>query len=129
MIWYIALGSALGGVLRYLLGGAIQRAAGPGFPVGTMIVNLSGSFLLGFLLRYATHPPSLAPEVRAFLTVGLCGGYTTFSTFSWETVALVEGGDWGRAALYVSASVLLSLLGTVAGLALAREVLNLRHGG
>lgn len=117
MIWYIALGSALGGVLRYLLGGAIQRAAGPGFPVGTMIVNLSGSFLLGFLLRYATHPPSLAPEVRAFLTVGLCGGYTTFSTFSAETVTLMQDGQWAKAITYALGSVVLALAATAAGFA------------
>lgn len=117
MIWYIALGSALGGVLRYLLGGAIQRAAGPGFPVGTMIVNLSGSFLLGFLLRYATHPPSLAPEVRAFLTIGLCGGYTTFSTFSAETVTLMQDGQWAKAMTYALGSVVLALAATAAGFA------------
>lgn len=117
MIWYIALGSALGGVLRYLLGGAIQRAAGPGFPVGTMIVNLSGSFLLGFLLRYATHPPSLTPEVRAFLTVGLCGGYTTFSTFSAETVTLMQDGQWAKAMTYALGSVVLALAATAAGFA------------
>ncbi len=117
MIWYIALGSALGGVLRYLLGGAIQRAAGPGFPVGTMIVNLSGSFLLGFLLRYATHPPSLTPEVRAFLTVGICGGYTTFSTFSAETVTLMQDGQWAKAITYALGSVVLALAATAAGFA------------
>lgn len=117
MIWYIALGSALGGVLRYLLGGAIQRAAGPGFPVGTMIVNLTGSFLLGFLLRYATHPPSLTPEVRAFLTVGLCGGYTTFSTFSAETVTLMQDGQWAKAIAYALGSVVLALAATAAGFA------------
>jgi CrcB protein len=117
MIWYIALGSALGGVLRYLLGSAIQRSAGPGFPVGTMVVNLSGSFLLGFLLRYATHPPSLTQEVRAFLTVGLCGGYTTFSTFSAETVTLMQDGQWGKALTYALGSVVLALAATVAGFA------------
>lgn len=117
MIWYIALGSALGGVFRYLLGTTIQRAAGPGFPVGTMVVNLSGSFLLGFLLRYATHPPSLQPEVRAFLTVGLCGGYTTFSTFSAETVNLLQDGQWGKALTYALGSVVLALAATAAGFA------------
>jgi CrcB protein len=82
-----------------------------------MIVNISGSFLLGFLLRYATHPPSLAPEVRAFLTVGLCGGYTTFSTFSAETVTLMQDGQWGKALTYVLGSVVLALAATAAGFA------------
>lgn len=117
MIWYIAFGSALGGVLRYLLGGAIQRAAGPGFPVGTMLVNISGSFLLGVLLRVATQPPSLSPEVRAFLTVGLCGGYTTFSTFSAESITLMQDGQWGKALTYVLGSVTLALAATAAGFA------------
>jgi CrcB protein len=129
MLWYIAVGSAIGGVSRYLLGGLIQRLTGGPFPLGTMVINVTGSLLIGFLLRYSLDSGAVSPEMRAFMTIGFCGGYTTFSTFSWETVALVEGGDWGRAALYVVASVFLSLLGTVAGLALAREVLNLRHGG
>jgi CrcB protein len=115
MIWYIALGSAAGGVLRYLVGGAVQRAWGGGLPLGTFVVNLTGSFLLGILLRVAVHPPSLSPEVRAMLTIGLCGGYTTFSTFSAETVTLLHQGEWRKATGYVLASVLVSLLATVAG--------------
>ena len=73
------------------------------FPVGTLVVNVTGSFLLGVILRYGVETPTLTPEVRAFLTVGFCGGYTTFSTFSYETVALMEDGQWPRAALYVAA--------------------------
>ena len=66
-------------------------------------VNITGSFLLGMILRYGVETPTLTPELRAFLTVGFCGGYTTFSTFSYETVALMEDGEWTRAALYVAA--------------------------
>ena len=115
MIWYIAFGSALGGVVRYLLGGAIQRASGAAFPLGTFVVNVTGSFLLGVLLHVAVHPPHLRPEFRAALTVGFCGGYTTFSTFSAETVTLLQQGEWRRATLYVLASVTVSLLATAAG--------------
>ncbi len=115
MIWYIALGSAIGGVARYLVSGLVQRTAGGGFPIGTLLVNVSGSFLLGILLRIATHPPHLAPELRAFLTIGLCGGYTTFSTFSAEAVTLLQQGEWRKATGYVLASVTVSLLATVAG--------------
>ena len=93
MLWYIAVGSALGGVGRYLLGGLVQRLAAGTFPAGTLFVNISGSFLLGLILRYAVETPALTPELRALLTVGLCGGYTTFSTFSYQTGALVEDGD------------------------------------
>jgi CrcB protein len=127
MLWYIAVGSALGGVSRYLLGGVIQRAAAAGFPIGTLVVNITGSFLLGLFLRYAVDTPTLTPEWRAFLTVGFCGGYTTFSTFSYETVALLEDGQWGRAATYVGLSLALALLGVMLGFAAARGVVALRE--
>jgi CrcB protein len=126
MLLYVAVGSALGGVSRYLLGGLIQRLLDTTFPAGTLLINISGSFLLGVLLRYAIETPTLSPEIRALLTIGFCGGYTTFSTFSYETVALLEDGEWTRAGLYVGASVMLSLLGVFLGFALAREVIVLR---
>jgi CrcB protein len=126
MLFYIAVGSALGGVSRYLLGGVIQRLLDTTFPAGTLFVNVSGSFLLGAILRYAVDTPSLTPEVRALLTIGFCGGYTTFSTFSYETVALLKDGEWTRAGFYAAASVLLSLLGTFLGFALARQVIAFR---
>lgn len=126
MLWYIALGSAIGGVGRYLLQGLIQRLTGGTFPTGTLLVNLSGSFLLGMIIRYGVDTPTLTPEVRAFLTIGLCGGYTTFSTFSYETVALMEDGEWTRATLYVALSVGLSLLATFLGLVAARELIAIR---
>lgn len=120
MIWYIALGSAIGGMLRYLLGGWIQRAAGHGFPLGTLVINVSGSLALGLLLRWASHPPTLNPDLRAFLTVGLCGGFTTFSTFSAESITLMQDGQWGKAMTYVLLSVTLSLAATAAGFTMAR---------
>ncbi|HEU5040262.1 MAG TPA: fluoride efflux transporter CrcB [Gemmatimonadales bacterium] len=128
MLWYIAVGSALGGVSRYLVGGVVQRVTGAGFPSGTLVVNITGSFLLGLFLRYGLETPTLTPELRAFLTVGFCGGYTTFSTFSYETVALLEDGQWGRALLYVSASLLVSLGATLLGLMTARGVITIREG-
>jgi CrcB protein len=127
MLLYIALGSAIGGVSRYLLGGLIQRWLDTTFPAGTLLVNVSGSFLLGAILRYAIETPTLSPEVRALLTVGFCGGYTTFSTFSYETVALLQDGQWARAGLYVGASILLSLIGVFLGFGLAREIIVLRE--
>lgn len=119
---YIAAGSALGGVARYLLGGVVQRWAGPGFPLGTLAVNASGALALGFLMRYLLDASAVTPEFRAFLTIGLCGGYTTFSTFSYETVALLESGSYGRAGLYMLASVALSVGASLLGLVLAREL-------
>jgi CrcB protein len=128
MLWYIAVGSALGGVSRYLLGGLIQRLLDTTFPAGTLVVNVTGSFLLGTFLRYALDTPTLTPELRAFLTIGFCGGYTTFSTFSYESVALFEEGDWTRAAMYVTLSLVLSFLAIVLGFAAARGVVSLREG-
>lgn len=119
MLFAIALGGAAGSLLRYGIGSVVQQRAGAGFPAGTLLVNVTGSLLLGFLMRWLLETTA-SPEMRAALTIGLCGGYTTFSTFSADTVRLLEEGSWGRAATYVLASVSLSLLATVAGLALAR---------
>jgi CrcB protein len=127
MLWYIAAGSAIGGVARYLIGGLMQRLLDTTFPVGTLVINVSGSLLLGLIVRYGVETPTFTPEARAFLTIGLCGGYTTFSTFSYETAALLEDGEWTRAGLYVAGSVLLSLLGMFIGFALAREVISLQE--
>jgi fluoride exporter len=127
MIWYVALGSAVGGVSRFFLGAFIQQRTGATFPVGTLVINVTGSLVLGLLLRYALGTPAISPEIRALLTTGFCGGYTTFSTFSYETAALLEDGDYGRAALYVGLSVIASLLGTFLGFALAHEILAARR--
>ena len=127
MLLYVALGSAIGGVSRYLLGGLVQRMLDTTFPAGTLLVNITGSFLLGAIIRYALDTPSFTPEVRAFLTIGFCGGYTTFSTFSYETMALLEDGEWARAGVYITASVILSLIATFLGLALARQVIVWRE--
>jgi len=126
LVWYIALGSAVGGASRFALSSFIQQRAGT-FPVGTLIVNITGSLMLGFLMRYALGSTSVSAETRALLTTGFCGGYTTFSTFSYETITLIEQGDWRRASLYVGLSVFASLVGAFAGVALARELVALRH--
>ena len=112
----IALGGAVGSVARYLLGGVVQRAAGMAFPIGTLAVNVSGSFIAGFLLRYFMNVQT-HPSLRAALIVGFCGGFTTFSAFTTETLGLFEGGEYARAALYVAASVALSLMAVFAGFA------------
>jgi CrcB protein len=127
MIWYIALGSALGGVLRYFLGGLIQRATPGTFPIGTLVINITGSFLLGLLYRYSADSAAITPEVRAMLTIGLCGGYTTFSTFSYETVRLLEDGEIGRAMAYIGLSVIISVAATMLGIVAGRELLALRR--
>jgi CrcB protein len=127
MIWYVAIGSAVGGVARYLLGGWIQQRTGSTFPIQTLLINITGSFLLGFLQHYALETTAISPEVRTMLTIGFCGGYTTFSTFSFETVRMLEDGDWRRAALYISMSVALTIGAAVLGIVAARELIALKQ--
>ena len=122
----VALGSAVGGVARVVLGNAVQSKAGGAFPIGTFVVNVTGSLLLGFLMRYTLATPSVSPEMRAMLTTGLCGGYTTFSTFSYETLTLLEAGDYRRASLYALSSVVLAVVATLVGVYIAAEVLRAR---
>ena len=115
----IALGGAAGSLLRYLIGGAVQRMSASGFPIGTMFVNVSGCFLIGILVRQFLNMQT-SPELRALLIVGFCGGFTTFSTFSAETLGLIEGGEYGRAAGYIILSVALCLIATFAGMSAMR---------
>jgi CrcB protein len=111
----IALGGAVGSLLRYLVGGAIQRSSASGFPVGTMFVNVVGCFLVGVFVRFLLNMQT-SVELRALLIVGFCGGFTTFSTFSYETVGLLEGGEYVRATRYVLGSLLLCVTATFAGM-------------
>jgi CrcB protein len=114
MIWYVAIGSAVGGVARYLIGSWMQRVST--FPWGTLAVNIIGSFVIGWFAKYALAH-SVRPEIRALIAVGICGGFTTFSAFSYESMALLREGQWLRAGAYVAGSVLLSLLAVVVGMA------------
>jgi CrcB protein len=125
---FVALGGAAGSVSRYALSYLVQSRASSTFPVATLIVNVSGSLLLGFLVRYAMETQVISAEMRLMLTTGFCGGYTTFSTFSFELARLVEDGDYRRASGYAALSVVLSLLGTFAGFALARGLVAAQRG-
>jgi CrcB protein len=125
IVWYVAIGSGIGGVARLLLGTFIQQKTGASFPLGTLLINITGSFLLGFLIRYALGA-NITPEIRALLTTGFCGGYTTFSTYSFETATLIEDGRYQRAVLYIGLSVGVALLGTFGGFATARQLLAFR---
>ncbi|MGS4947197.1 fluoride efflux transporter CrcB [Meridianimarinicoccus sp. RP-17] len=116
----VAAGGAIGAAARYLAGVAVMRAAGPGFPWGTLAVNVAGSFLMGVLIVTLAHLGGT--RFAPFLAVGVLGGFTTFSSFSLDAVTLYERGALGAAAGYVGGSVVLSLAGLVAGLALARAV-------
>jgi CrcB protein len=109
---WIALGSALGGIARYAGSSAVANWFGQGFPWGTLLINVSGSFIIGFFATL-TGPDGriLVPsDARQFVMVGLCGGYTTFSSFSLQTLTLAQDGEMVRAGLNIGGSVLLCLL-------------------
>jgi fluoride exporter len=116
----VGAGAFAGAIARYLVSLWAAERFGAAFPVGTLVVNASGSLLLAFLIVVTTDRLGLGPEVRLLLGTGFCGGYTTFSTFAVETLALAEGGAWGPAVLNALASVALSLAGAVLGAWLAR---------
>jgi CrcB protein len=126
MILAVALGSATGGVARFLLSAWIQQRAATSFPYATLLVNLSGSLLMGFLATWTFETAGTSAEMRALLTTGLCGGYTTFSTFSLEVIALAEEGAMARAAGYVALSVTLSVLAALLGVQGARHLVLMR---
>ncbi|GAA5335652.1 MULTISPECIES: fluoride efflux transporter CrcB [Thermus] len=114
----VALGGALGSALRYGLGAYVQGLLGPGFPYSTLFVNALGSFLIGAVLRLSLEG-ALSPEARLFLAVGVLGGFTTFSTLSYETLALLQDGEVGQALAYVGLSLGLGLLLVYVGYRLA----------
>jgi len=126
LIWAVALGAAIGGVSRYYLSLALTERLGDAFPWQTLIINVTGSLLLGFLMRYAFASPAANVELRLLLATGFCGGYTTFSTFSYETMMLLEDGQYDRAVAYTVGSVFLALGATFCGFILARQLMELR---
>jgi len=125
-VLWIAVGGALGSLARYYLSEALALAFGAAFPWGTVLVNISGSFLIGFVAGGGGEHGRWIESAfaRQFLMVGLCGGYTTFSAFSLQTLSMLQAGDVARAGLNVAASVVLCVaaagLGFTAAAALAR---------
>ena len=109
----VGLGGAIGAVCRYLLGQVIPKL-GSGFPLGTFAVNLIGCFAIGLIVGIAGRHGNLDPRLVLFLQTGVCGGFTTFSTFSLETLALIEDGRFAVGVLYIALSVLLGLLSLLA---------------
>lgn len=122
MVLYVAFGGALGSVARYLTAQGMGRWLGTGFPWATLTVNIVGSAIMGLLVGLMAHFWSPSAEMRAFLTVGILGGFTTFSTFSLDMVTLMERGDMAGAAFYLLASLIVSIGGLFAGLYLVRMV-------
>jgi fluoride exporter len=108
----VAAGGALGSLARYWMTGAVAALTGPRFPYGTLLINILGSFVIGVVAGITLTPARMGmhPDVRIFLMVGICGGFTTFSSFSLQTLELIQTGDVVPAALYIAGSVTLCVL-------------------
>ena len=121
---WVALGGALGSVARYWCSGVVARHVGETFPWGTLVVNVAGSFLIGFLSTLAGPEGRvlMGSAVRQFFLVGVFGGFTTFSSFSLQTLGLLQDGEWLQAATNVLGSVALCLMAAWFGYAVAAEI-------
>jgi CrcB protein len=122
-VLWVAAGGAIGSVARYWLAAAVAALTGPEFPWGTLLINIVGSFVIGWfgVLTSAIGPLDVPAEVRVFVLVGLCGGFTTFSSFSLQTLELLQAGEVVRAGGYILGSVALCLLAVWAGATLGRS--------
>lgn len=119
----VALGSAIGGVARYLMTIAVQPRH-IAFPLGTLAVNILGCFLIGAIAQYSLTSGRLSPELRVLLISGFCGGFTTFSTFAFESLELIQAGAWSRALLYTLLSVSVGLGAVWVGTAAVRATVG-----
>ena len=117
----VFLGGGLGAAMRHGINIAAARALGIAFPYGTLLINITGSLIMGLIAAYFAFKGDASQHWRLFLTTGILGGYTTFSAFSLDAALLYERGEIGLAALYVVASVALSIAGLFAGFALVRH--------
>lgn len=118
----IAVGGVLGCWARYAMTGLIQSIFGRDFPYATLSINVLGSFLMGFLFIETLERLSSTPELRTGILTGFLGGYTTFSTFSMESILLIEEGEMAKAVMYVLSSVLVGLLAAFGGAYIARNL-------
>lgn len=118
----ISIGAVLGANFRYLLGGWISDRWGTSFPLGTFVINVTGSFVIGIVLTLVTERVAAPAWVRPMIAIGFLGSYTTFSTFSYETLALARDGAWAMAGTNVVLSVAASLVGVYLGTSLARAI-------
>jgi CrcB protein len=122
LLFLIGTGGFIGSIARYLTQQGISRVLPVIFPYGTLLVNVSGSFLIGILYALTDRGNLVSPEWRFFLATGFCGGFTTFSTFSYETYGLLREGEYLFVFLYIVLSVTVSLLATVMGVTLIRSI-------
>jgi len=127
--FWVAVGGALGTTARFWLSGVVARTIGETFPWGTLVINVSGSFIIGFFAAL-TGPDGrlfVGSTTRQFVMIGLCGGYTTFSSFSLQTLNLVNDGEWFRAGGNIGASVVLCLVAVWVGF-VAASAINMMRG-
>jgi len=122
-VLYIGAGGLLGTLARYWLQGWIQSRGGGVFPIGTLAINIAGSLVLGFVIRYATGSTVISPELRAALTIGFCGAFTTMSTFSYESIALLGDAQYWRAAVYMAGTIVGCLSAVMVGTTVAEKML------
>jgi len=124
----ICLGGAVGTGARYLLGGLVVRWLGPDFPYGTLLINVLGSFLVGLVQQVGLSTLLIPDTLRVVLAIGVMGGFTTYSSFSYETLKLVEAGSWVGASLYVALTTALCLGCCAVGLSLGRVLVEGKGG-
>jgi CrcB protein len=119
-ILLVGAGSAIGGILRLLIGKSIMQFFQYPFPLGTFIVNITGSFLIGLLYALYGKLGNLSPAALLFLATGVCGGFTTFSAFSYENLLLLRSGNYMMALVYIAGSIVIGLLAVFAGYAIGK---------
>jgi CrcB protein len=116
----VSLGAIVGANLRYILGRYAAKVLGPVFPYGTLIINIVGSFIVGWFMIWTTERVLVDPRWRLLIVVGFCGGFTTFSSYAFESMAYFEQGQWTLMTTNILANNVLCLVAAVAGMALAR---------
>lgn len=121
-VLFLAIAGALGTLSRYGLSGMAHRISGVGFPFGTLLVNVLGSILVGFIMQMGLNTDLVPRSLRMIVTVGFLGAFTTFSTFSYETAKYLEGGAWLSGVINITANLGLSILAALVGIILARMV-------
>ncbi len=119
-VFLVGLGGCIGSIARYWLQGVTYRWTGSGFPYGTLLVNIVGCFFIGLIMTLSEERFLISPEVRVFIAIGILGGFTTFSSFSYETLTLINGANYFSALWNVLSSVTIGLTATLLGMISAR---------
>jgi CrcB protein len=116
----VGSGGFIGANARYLLAKAIAERYGTAFPYGTLLINVTGSLIIGALLTYLTDRAGISPNYRLLFIVGFLGAYTTFSTYTYDTLTLIQDNDWPRALLYLGSTIILGMAAVTAGMWIGR---------